>query len=84
MAGVLAGEVQQYVDGRWRTVLTAGGIPVVDRRRHNAPVGPPPVFVDVFDNGVVRARQDGQPDMWGWDWCWDRTSGNDGGRTPSS
>lgn len=32
---VLAGEVQQRVDGRWRVVLTAGGIRVDDRRRNN-------------------------------------------------
>jgi hypothetical protein len=30
---VLTGEVQQLRDGRWRTVLTASGVPVDDRRR---------------------------------------------------
>jgi len=30
---VLTGEVQQKINCRWRTVLTAGGIPVDDRRR---------------------------------------------------
>jgi hypothetical protein len=33
---VLTGEVQQKVAGRWRVVLTAGGIPVDDRRRASA------------------------------------------------
>lgn len=31
---VLAGEVQQWRDGRWRTVLTAAGTAVNDQRRH--------------------------------------------------
>lgn len=33
---MLTGEVQQKIDGRWRAVLTAGGIPVDDRRRRPA------------------------------------------------
>jgi ribosomal protein L13E len=30
---VYTGEVQQWRDGRWRTVVTAAGTPVDDRRR---------------------------------------------------
>ncbi len=37
MSGVLRGEVQQRAGGRWRTVLTAGGIPVQDNRRPGDP-----------------------------------------------
>jgi len=40
---VLTGEVQQRIDGRWRVVLTAGGIPVDDRRRR--PTGDDPRFI---------------------------------------
>jgi hypothetical protein len=29
---VLAGEVQQWRDGKWRTILTVAGYPVTDRR----------------------------------------------------
>lgn len=34
MSETLIGEVQQLVNGRWRTVLVGNGVPVVDRRRH--------------------------------------------------
>lgn len=30
----LVGDVQQWRDGRWRTVLTAAGTPVTDRRAY--------------------------------------------------
>ena len=35
MTEVLTGEVQQWCDGRWRTVLTPSGQPVTDRRRRS-------------------------------------------------
>jgi hypothetical protein len=46
---VPAGEVQQLVDGRWRVVLTAGGIPVDDRRRHGGFGWPDPTGAGIGD-----------------------------------
>jgi hypothetical protein len=62
---VYTGEVQQLRDGRWRTVLTASGIPVDDRRRRGGQ--DPTLRVGVFNNGLVRGERDGHPDAWGFD-----------------
>lgn len=62
----LRGEVQQFLDGRWRTVLTPSGIAVNDRRRQPGPQEAAPV-VEVFDGGLVRLRRPGRADVWGFD-----------------
>lgn len=53
----LRGEVQQFDGDRWRTVLTATGIPVVDRRRR-AP------SADLFDQFITREMRAFDPGAW--------------------
>lgn len=58
MAEVLTGEVQQYDGKRWRTVLTAGGIPVDDhRRRPDGWHSPPGRAVDVSADVLAYFQQ---------------------------
>lgn len=55
---VLAGDVQQWRDGRWRTVLTAAGTPVVDNRK---------TYGSGFGDYVNDGPTSGQGTMFGFD-----------------